>query len=115
MRMKFLALLAVLGASAHASDGPDARPVWIDALIAKFEAADVANPPLGITRFTYHDAPVYFVPAHCCDIPSQLYDADGNALCAPDGGFTGRGDGRCPDFYQERRDEQLIWRDSRDH
>ena len=31
----------------------------------------------------------------------------------PDGGITGRGDGKCTDFFQTRTDERLWWADTR--
>ena len=55
----------------------------------------------------------YYVPPQCCDQFSTLYDADGAVICAPDGGITGRGDGKCPDFFQSRTNEKLFWEDSR--
>ena len=56
---------------------------------------------------------MYFVPQRCCDIFSDLYDADGNLVGHPDGGFTGRGDGSVPAFFDERTGERLIWKDDR--
>jgi hypothetical protein len=90
-----------------------ANPAWVDEMIAAFQAAPVANPPQSITRYEYKGQTVYYVPAQCCDIPSILYDAEGEEICLPSGGSTGRGDGRCPDFAGERSGETLIWRDSR--
>jgi hypothetical protein len=43
----------------------------------------------------------------------ELFDESGILLCAPDGGITGRGDGRCPDFFDERREELRVWADNR--
>ena len=37
-------------------------------------------------------------------------DSTGTVLCAPDGGIDGRGDGRCPDFLAERKEERILWR-----
>ena len=45
---------------------------------------------------------------------SDLYDADGNLLGHPDGGITGQGDGKLPDFQEERSDEQVVWADDRE-
>jgi hypothetical protein len=56
---------------------------------------------------------VYFLPQRCCDIMGVLYRADGSVMCRPDGGFTGTGDGRCPDFFVERKNERIVWRDAR--
>ncbi|NJD59788.1 MAG: hypothetical protein C3F13_16795 [Anaerolineales bacterium] len=85
----------------------------MDKLIKQYQSDPVANPPLSIWLYDYNGQPVYFVPAHCCDIFSVVYDNNGSVLCAPDGGITGTGDGKCPDFYSVRTNEQLIWQDSR--
>lgn len=90
-------------------DAPD----WVAALVAELEREPVANPPALIARYEYKGDTVYYVPPKCCDVPSVLYDATGTVLCGPDGGLTGRGDGRCTDFFTERRNEKIIWRDKR--
>ena len=66
-----------------------------------------------VARYEYRGGRVYYVPPRCCDVYGTLYDASGTILCHPDGGFTGDGDGRCPDFFEERRNEKIIWRDRR--
>ena len=86
---------------------------WLTDLIWKLEHEPVANPPLSITQYSYKGQTVYFVPQRCCDIFSDLYDADGNIIGHPDGGITGMGDGRVPDFFDERKNEQVIWKDQR--
>jgi hypothetical protein len=101
-------LLAGCATSAQSSN-----PAWVDKLIQQFESDPVANPPLSIWRYDYNGQTVYFVPAQCCDIYSMVYNASGSLLCAPDGGITGEGDGKCPDFFSSRTNEQLIWQDAR--
>lgn len=114
MKLRLLLIVIVVvilaGCAGSSSNG---NPAWVDQLITDFEKAPVGNPPLSIWRYEYNGQVVYFVPAHCCDIPSVLYDADGNALCEPDGGIDGQGDGHCSDFFSERKDEQLVWQDIR--
>ena len=88
-------------------------PQWLSDLIQQLQNEPVANPPASITQYEYKGQTVYFVPQRCCDIFSDLYDADGDIIGHPDGGITGRGDGRVPDFFQERTDEHLIWEDKR--
>jgi hypothetical protein len=90
-----------------------ANPKWVDKLIVNFQSDPVGNPPQSIWRYEYKDQTVYFVPAQCCDQYSKLYNASGDLVCAPDGGFIGKGDGRCPDFFSLRKNEKLIWQDSR--
>ena len=92
---------------------PPTTPNWLDQLVATFEAAPVANPPHRIVHYRYHEQTVYYVPPSCCDQPSALYDDAGKLLCEPDGGITGRGDGRCADFHQRRSDESVFWSDPR--
>jgi hypothetical protein len=89
------------------------NPKWVDQLILKFEGEPVGNPPQSIWSYEYHGQVVYYVPAQCCDMFSTLYDANGNVICAPDGGITGRGDGRCQDFISQKTSELLIWQDPR--
>ncbi len=90
-----------------------ANPAWVDALIKQYEIDPVGNPPQSIWSSAYNGQVVYFIPAQCCDQYSTLYDSSGNVICAPDGGLTGKGDGKCPDFFSQRANEQLIWNDSR--
>ncbi len=90
-------------------------PDWVDQLIEKIESQPVGNPPLSVWRYEYNGQVVFFVPAHCCDIPSVVNDANGNFLCSPDGGIKGDGDGRCSDFFDQRTNQHLIWSDSRTH
>ena len=47
-----------------------------------------------------------------CDQFNYLYDSDCNIICAPDGGFIGTGDGKCPDFIEPIK-KTLIWEDLR--
>lgn len=91
----------------------DANPLWVAELIAKYQSDPVGNPPQSIWRYEYKNQKVYYVPPQCCDQYSILFNAAGDTLCAPDGGITGGGDGRCTDFFQERKNGVLIWKDSR--
>ena len=88
---------------------------WINDLIAKEESQPVANPPASLTKCKYKNQIVYYLPARCCDIFGVLYDINKNVICAPDGGFIGSGDGRCSDFFQERENCEVIWKDSRSY
>jgi hypothetical protein len=113
----FWSLLLFASMSVHAVDAPapapQPQPPFVADLIAKATAAAPTNPPTRIVRYAYRGKTVYFVPARCCDVPSALYDDAGKRLCEPDGGFVGQGDGRCADFKEQRRDEAVIWSDTR--
>jgi hypothetical protein len=87
---------------------------WLTNLIQKLQNEPVANPPASIIQYEYRGQTVFFLPQRCCDIPSTLYDAAGNIMGHPDGGITGQGDGRVPDFFEERSNERIVWEDGRD-
>ena len=89
------------------------QPAFIKQLIVDIEATPAANSPGAIWKYRYDGRAVYYVPPSCCDVPSALYDADGKLICSPDGGFTGKGDGKCPDFLERRSEERKIWDDPR--
>lgn len=88
-------------------------PSFVNALVQAYEADSEAASPDEIWSFLIGGDAVFYVSPTCCDIPSTLYDKDGNILCHPDGGITGSGDGRCPHFHERRSTGVLIWRDSR--
>ncbi|MEZ5501035.1 MAG: VOC family protein [Steroidobacteraceae bacterium] len=105
-----LILSTIAGCGAVAEESP---PGFVSELIDKSSAAPVTNPPTSIWQYRFRDQLVFYVPPSCCDEPSALYDQDGRVICSPDGGLTGKGDGRCPDFFDERTEEKLLWRDKR--
>jgi hypothetical protein len=107
-----IALAAVLSAAGCGTTATDTRPAWLLELIARQEAGPVANPPAYIARQEYAAGIYYYLPPRCCDIWSELYDAEGTLVCHPDGGITGGGDGNCPALGEPLR-EEIVWRDTR--
>jgi hypothetical protein len=88
-------------------------PPAVAALIQDLKSQPVANPPGYVASYEYSGQVVYYVPPRCCDIFGNLYNSDGQIICHPDGGIAGHGDGRCPDFFSQRKNETIIWRDTR--
>ena len=88
-------------------------PVCINEMIEKFKKEAKQNPPRKIFHYTYKDKTVFYVTAPCCDFFTDLYDENCNLLGHPDGGITGKGDGKFPDFEKTRSNERVIWEDSR--
>lgn len=66
--------------------------------------------PKEISSYLYNGKTVYLVIPDCCDQYISLYDERCNFICAPSGGFTGKGDGKCTDFYDKATDGKLVWR-----
>ncbi len=90
-----------------------ARPEWLAAMIRRLQAGERGTPPFKAWRYSYKGNEVYYLPPQCCDQYSELYDEAGKLLCAPDGGKTGLGDGRCADFNKFKKAGELIWQDPR--
>jgi hypothetical protein len=118
-----LLLLSMAGAckpvpTAHVvPDGATTEPQvapWLTTLIQQLQEEKPANPPARIYRYIYNNQEVYYLMGRCCDIPSKLFNLKGEVICAPDGGITGKGDGKCPDFFEKRTNETLIWEDKRE-
>lgn len=101
------------GPDAAASCDPEQLPTCIETLISQIEGEPVTNPPSSLTLYEYGGKCVYYLPPVCCDQYSQLYDDQCNVLCAPDGGLTGQGDGKCPDFFTNAVKIKLVWQDPR--
>jgi len=108
-----LLALSLLLVNCNPAASVDEDSDWLANLIVQFQKWPVSNPPRSIWRYEFKGQIVYYVPEVCCDQLSILYDVNGNVICHPSGGYSGGGDGRCPDFFQERTDEMLIWKDSR--
>ncbi len=88
-------------------------PPCIKSLIQKMKTEGITNPPSKIYSYRFNNKTVYYVPPVCCDNFSDLYDDSCKIIAHPDGGFTGRGDGKIPNFKNEKTNEKLIWEDKR--
>jgi YHS domain-containing protein len=112
----FLPLVAVAAmalASCTKIETPAGTPVCIKKKIRQLQKEETEN-PASVWRYTYNGQTVYyFTAAGCCDKGSSLYDDDCNYICMPDGGFSGGGDGQCTDFFANRSDDELIWKNDR--
>ncbi|MEP6677090.1 MAG: hypothetical protein ABJA78_18145 [Ferruginibacter sp.] len=116
MKKIFLLLTVIITACSFQAGKkikPIPVPTAIQQLIKKFKSEEMTNPPRSVYSYLYDGKTVYYVPAPCCDFFSDLYDSKGKIIGHPDGGFTGRGDGSAPDFSGKRKNEKLIWKDSR--
>jgi hypothetical protein len=83
----------------------------IDEKIRQFISEPVSNPRASITVIETKTTHYFYIPARCCDIPSQLLDAGCNLICNPDGGIAAR-EGSCPEIKDEIR-RSIYWEDSR--
>jgi hypothetical protein len=87
-------------------------PDCIEQKINELKNTEVYNPPAQVWEWKVDDKTYYYFTSNCCDQYNILYDEDCNIVCAPDGGFTGKGDGNCPEF-KGKIVKTLIWEDTR--
>lgn len=84
-------------------------PTCIKSKIDSFKLKEVHERPQRVLEYIYKGKKVYLVVMPCCDFFNEVYDDKCNYLGAPDGGFTGKGDGKIPDFYEAAKSEKLVW------
>ena len=84
-------------------------PGWLRAKIVQFEALPADRAPLGIWQITHNGQPAFYLLSSCCDQYNPLFNAQGNEICNPSGGFTGRGDGKCPKPMDQGTKAALVW------
>lgn len=107
-----VALVCLL--SCGKKDIASGTPSCIENKIKEIAGGEVWNPPAKVFRYLYKNETVYYISPRCCDFPSVLLDEKCTAICSPDGGITGQGDGLCSDFFDVRTNEKLIWEDKRE-
>jgi len=71
------------------------------------------NPPAKLSEYEYDGKKVYLLTKPCCDQYNELYDTYCQYLCAPSGGYTGKGDSKCPDFDANAKFIRVVWEDKR--
>ena len=86
-----------------------AMPICIKNKIDSFKLKEAHERPQRVTEYLYKGKKVYYVAMPCCDFFNEVYDNKCNFLGSPDGGFTGKGDGKIPDFFEEAKNEKLVW------
>lgn len=88
-------------------------PPCIQARIEEIKKEPRWNPPAEIYEYEYQGKRVFYFNSNCCDNFNPLVDEDCNYLCAPSGGYTGKGDRKCEDFNATAKKIRLVWKDDR--
>lgn len=108
-----LVILPVLSGYQCTKNKIEGIPNCVQKKINEIRAQPKWNPPATVTEYLYNGKTVYLFTSDCCDQYIQLYDSDCNYLCAPSGGLTGQGDGKCKDFYTKATLVREVWKDTR--
>jgi hypothetical protein len=88
----------------------DSVPACVRRMIDEGNSKTPSNAPTQVSEYLYKGKKVYLTTAPCCDQYNGLYDDNCQHLCAPTGGITGKGDGKCPDFSTTAKFVRLVWR-----
>ena len=84
-------------------------PPCLETKIETMSANSREGVPQSITRYLYKGQTVYYMLSPCCDKYNIVFDSDCNILGFPDGGYTGRGDGKMPDFHKKAVKDKIVW------
>lgn len=88
-------------------------PACISQRIEQNKNQPAWNPPASINEYVYNGQTVYLISAPCCDQFNTLVDKNCKTICAPSGGITGKGDGKCMDFEEKAKLVRVVWKDER--
>lgn len=108
----FIIACLFLFSNCNKSNETDSVPSCIKAKIEMLKTAAIQNPPAAVWKWNVDGKNYYYITSGCCDQYNYLNDENCEVVCAPDGGFTGNGDGKCPDFNNDIS-KTLVWEDPR--
>lgn len=109
-RILILSAAVIIASSFFQKKKPkNAVPGCIQQKIEVFKKKEKHEQPQNIIEYVYKGKKVYYITMPCCDFFNELYDANCNLLGHPDGGITGQGDGKLPDFNEKKSKEKIIW------
>lgn len=86
-----------------------AIPGCIKNKLDSFKVMQKYEQPQWVTEYNYKGKKVYYIVMPCCDFFNEVYDDHCKFLGSPNGGITGKGDGKLPNFFNEVTREKLIW------
>ncbi|HEX7690031.1 MAG TPA: hypothetical protein VF453_20155, partial [Burkholderiaceae bacterium] len=85
-------------------------PEWLRIRLGDYDAQAGAGAPRAVYALDYRGETAFLVQAGCCDQLDPLIDARGVLICHPTGGYTGKGDGKCPAPLPPADRRREVWR-----
>ena len=111
--MKYIIiLLAIPFLSASECSPKKGTPACVQNIIDEGLKHTPPDGPTQVDEYEYQGKRVFLFTMPCCDQYNSLYDLNCNVICAPSGGITGKGDGKCPDFQTNAKHIAVIWKKS---
>jgi hypothetical protein len=112
--MKYILLIAAIPFLQKTScSKKGSAPSCILQKMEEIKAQPKWNPPAEVNEYIYNDKHVFLFSSNCCDQYNIVYDEHCNEICAPSGGFAGKGDNKCTDFFEKAKHVKLVWKDPR--
>jgi hypothetical protein len=108
-----LVIFLTIAAKKCKEDGKEKIPSCIQQKIDQIKKEPKWNPPAEVHEYSYKRERVFYFSSNCCDKYNEVYDENCNYVCAPSGGYTGKGDMKCPDFKENAKEIRLVWKDER--
>jgi hypothetical protein len=87
----------------------DSIPACLRQKLTEVEKNNPRTAPIKVDQYLYKNKTVYLFTADCCDNFNGLYDDSCRMICAPSGGITGKGDGKCPEFNKDAVFVKQVW------
>ncbi len=90
----------------------DNLPACVNEQLSRLQNNQYENPPLQVDEYEFNGKRMFLFKADCCDQYDILFDENCKGTCAPSGGITGKGDGKCGDFKEKAKLVKTIWKRS---
>ena len=112
--MKNLSIIGVvflfISCAANKNQGISGMPPCLVTKMDSIKSHPELNQPTAITQYTYKGIAVFYITAGCCDQFNPVYNSDCDYMGAPDGGITGKGDGKIIDFFANATNKKVVWK-----
>lgn len=111
--MKFVIVICtvfLMSCAGNKNQGISGMPPCMVTKIETTKSNPEANQPQSVTQYTYKGTSVFYITAGCCDQFNTVYNSDCDYLGAPDGGITGKGDGKLTDFFANATNKKVVWK-----
>src|SRR5690348_3106905 len=92
-----LTIFLTIAAEKCKKEKEDKIPACIQQKIDQIKKEPKWNPPAEVHEYIYNGKRVFYFSSKCCDQYNVVYDENCNYVCAPSGGYTGKGDMKCED------------------
>src|SRR5207249_2606736 len=94
-------LIVFASCAGNKNYGIGSMPPCLVTKVDSLKKAPDKNSPNSVTEYSYKGQAVFYITSGCCDQMNEVYNSDCDYLGAPDGGITGKGDGKLPDFLKQ--------------